>query len=332
MRFANRAFEALVRRGGLEGITLPEADADLGAAELGELLTGALESGTSFEDFEVVAPQGGRRLVLNGRVVADTGERLVLLAVEDATQRLMVAQKAAELTAELEARVRRRTEELEAFSYSVSHDLRAPLRSIDGFSRILVDEHAADLSPQALDYLGRVRVSAQRMGQLIDGLLAFSRLGRQALSLRPVATPALVADVLEHHADEIASRGVEIVADGLPRVTADELLLRQVFDNLIGNALKYTRQTERPRIEVSATAEQGWTRFAVADNGVGFDAGYAEKAFAVFQRLHRAEDYEGTGIGLALVRRIVDLHGGSVSASAAPGEGATFTFSLPERS
>jgi PAS domain S-box-containing protein len=218
--------------------------------------------------------------------------------------------------------------ELEAFAYSVSHDLRSPLRAIDGFSRILVEEFSDQLEEEAQHYLGLVRENAQQMGQLIDDLLALSRLGRQPLAKQPVEPRALVDRVLTGLADERAGRDVEIVVRDLPPCQGDAALLKQVYVNLLANALKFTRRCEHAHIEIGSLEKDGQTVYYVQDNGVGFDMQYADKLFGVFQRLHRAEDYEGTGAGLAIVQRIIHRHGGRLWVEARPDEGATFYFTL----
>ncbi|HSB90306.1 MAG TPA: ATP-binding protein [Anaerolineales bacterium] len=230
--------------------------------------------------------------------------------------------------AELEAANR----ELEAFSYSVSHDLRAPLRAVDGFSRILLEEHAASLDGEARRYLDLVRDNTQKMGHLIDDLLAFSRLGRQEFGRRTVQPANLARQALDQLNGERVAREVEIEIDEMPEALADPVLLRQLYVNLLSNALKFTRKRDPARIHVGSRTEDGKPVYFVQDNGVGFDMAYVGKLFGVFQRLHRAEDYEGTGVGLAIVQRIVHRHGGRVWAEGAVDRGATFSFTLPERS
>jgi PAS domain S-box-containing protein len=238
-----------------------------------------------------------------------------------------------ELNAELEERVRLRTAELEAankelesFSYSISHDLRAPLRHISAFSRMLVDEYREQLPSQARKYIDRVESGAQRMGTLIDELLKFSRLGRLEMQLSNVALDRIVKDVVEELSPDWTNRAVEWKIGALPTVHGEPVLLRQVFQNLLGNALKFSRQRTPAIIEIGATTMDGKHVLYVRDNGAGFDMQYANKLFGVFQRLHRAEEFEGTGIGLATVRRIVQRHGGRIWAEGKEGEGATFFF------
>jgi light-regulated signal transduction histidine kinase (bacteriophytochrome) len=241
-----------------------------------------------------------------------------------------------QLNVELEQRVADRTaqlqaanQELEAFSYSVSHDLRAPLRAIDGFSRILLEDYAPQLSADATRYLGLVRSNAQQMGHLVDDLLAFSRLGRQPLNKVTVEPALMIRRVLDDLRADQEGRIVEIHIGDLPECQADPALLKQVFVNLLANALKFTRQREVAKIEIDyvVDAVEG-PMYVIRDNGVGFDMHYSHKLFGVFQRLHRAEDYEGTGVGLAIVQRIIQRHGGHVWAEAEVDRGATFYFTL----
>ncbi|HMP10490.1 ATP-binding protein, partial [Hydrogenophaga sp.] len=212
-----------------------------------------------------------------------------------------------------------------------SHDLRSPLRHISSFVSLL-EEHLEDrLDETGHKYLGTIANSARHMSQLIDGLLAFSRLGRAAMTVAPVDFGQLVAAVVNQLDHDTQGRVVDwVVPDDLPVVPGDALLLREVWANLLGNAFKYTRPRERSRIEVGWSVDPavGYT-FFVRDNGVGFDTKYASKLFGVFQRLHRASEFEGTGIGLALTRRILERHGGSIWAESHPGEGSVFYFSLP---
>ncbi|HEY8740417.1 MAG TPA: ATP-binding protein [Candidatus Dormibacteraeota bacterium] len=230
----------------------------------------------------------------------------------------------AERTAQLEAS----NEELEAFSYSVSHDLRAPLRAIGGFARILSEEHAAKLEPEAADYLRDISKNAVEMGQLIDDLLQLSHVGRQGLALE-AADPADVARrALDKLKPEMEGRAIEVEVANLPGCNADPALLQQVYLNLLGNAIKFTRACTVARIDVGSIEGEGPVVYFVKDNGAGFDMAYVDKLFAVFQRLHRQEEYEGTGVGLAIVQRIVTRHGGRIWAEGEPGVGASFYFTL----
>ncbi|MVN86234.1 PAS domain S-box protein [Deinococcus sp. HMF7620] len=242
-----------------------------------------------------------------------------------------------QLNQSLEERVAQRTldleganRELEAFSYSVSHDLRTPLRHIVGFADLLGKDLGEGLPPKSGRYLGVIRDSASRMSQLIDDLLSFSRMGRQELRRVPVNLRDLTLSSWRGLEPDRAGRDVAFELPGaMPQVQGDEALLGLVMTNLLSNALKYTRGRDPARIWVTADAQGGQVQLTVRDNGVGFDPRYADKLFGVFQRLHRADEFEGIGIGLANVRRIVLRHGGAVSADSQPGEGATFTVTLP---
>ena len=221
--------------------------------------------------------------------------------------------------------------ELEAFSYSVSHDLRAPLRSMDGFSKILTEEYADGMPEEARHYLERVRENAQKMDHLVSALLALSRLGRQAMAVQTVEPRQLVAEVLGELNGEQNGRRVEITVGALPSCVADGVLLKQVYMNLISNALKFTRTREIAKITVGFRSENDLNTYFVQDNGVGFDMQYVGKLFGAFQRLHRAEEFAGTGVGLATVKRIILRHGGDVLAESEVGKGTTMYFTLTRR-
>jgi signal transduction histidine kinase len=236
---------------------------------------------------------------------------------------------------ELEERVIERTaqleavnKELEAFTYSVAHDLRAPLRHIDAFSRILAEEAQQHLPPQSNQYLTRILQAARQMGQLVDDLLNLSRVGRKELSLQTTGLNSVVDEVLTGLRPELDGRQIEWKIGKLPFVEADPSLLRQVFTNLLSNAVKYTRPRDHAFIEVGSMPSNGTPCIFVRDNGVGFNMKYAEKLFGIFQRLHRQEDFEGTGIGLATVQRIIHKHGGRIWAEAELDKGAAFYFTL----
>jgi light-regulated signal transduction histidine kinase (bacteriophytochrome) len=270
-------------------------------------------------------------LLVTGALAAST---LLLGALR---RRLTRAEQAlAELTRTLEQRVSERTaelertnRELESFAYSVSHDLRAPARAMAGFAGILREDYGPELPPEALRSLGRIEDNAVRMGKLIDDLLELSRAGRTVLQPSQVNMQGLVASVVRDLGATAA--GAEFRIDALPQVEGDETLLRQVWSNLIQNALKFSRHAAPPRIEIGATRDAARIEYFVRDNGAGFEMQYAHKLFGVFERLHTPSEYEGTGVGLAIVQRIVERHGGKVSADGAPGRGATFRFSLPAR-
>jgi two-component system NtrC family sensor kinase len=221
--------------------------------------------------------------------------------------------------------------ELDAFSFSVSHDLRAPLRAITGFSNILMREHGDQMPPEAKELLQHVVKSARRMDQLIEDLLRFSRLARQPLTKRVVNVLRMVEDVLVDVEKEFPDRTVDVRIGDLPDVVADSPLLRQVFTNLFANAFKFTAETASPTLSIRGERrDDGTLLYTVADNGAGFDMRYAEKLFGVFQRLHTQEQFPGTGVGLSLVQRIIRRHGGRIWAEAAVGNGATFSFTLPD--
>jgi signal transduction histidine kinase len=244
------------------------------------------------------------------------------------TKRLyrQVEERVAQRTAELEES----NKELEAFSYSVSHDLRAPLRALDGFSQAMLDDFGPQLPDEAQRYLKAIRYSTLQMSALIDALLEFSRFNRQELNKRTMDTGKLVRSALDELGFPWQERQVEIRIGDLPVCSGDPVLLKQVWINLLSNALKYTNKREKAEIEIGSTNISGTEAFFVRDNGIGFDMRYADKLFGVFERLHRMEDYEGTGIGLAMVQRIVNRHGGRVWANAAIDRGATFNFTLEE--
>jgi PAS domain S-box-containing protein len=252
-------------------------------------------------------------------------------ADRDITERRATEMHIEHLNHQLEQRVAQlnaANKELEAFSYSVSHDLRAPLRSIDGFSQALIEDYGDQLDGVARDYLQRVRAASQRMAHLIDDLLQLSRVARNELSHQQVDLTALAQTVAAELAARQQNRAVEfVVAPGLTAY-ADPQLLRIVMENLLNNACKFTRDNPNAKVEVGAAEYKGDRAFFVRDNGVGFDMTYAGKLFGAFQRLHAATEFEGTGIGLATVQRIINRHGGHIAAEAAVGQGATFYFTL----
>jgi PAS domain S-box-containing protein len=270
-----------------------------------------------------------------GHLVVWRGHAARLVMINDVTERNLTQQELERLNRELEDRVRSRTEqleaankELEAFSYSVSHDLRAPVRHIDGFVKLLEREHPP-ASDKAAHYLRTIAASSRRMAALIDDLLALSRTGRAPLEMRTVQLGALVDEVIVDLRPDVARRRIEWSVGELPAVRGDPSLLRVVLQNLLDNAVKYTKLQSKAVVEVGALRlDDGETAIFVRDNGVGFDMRYADRLFGVFQRLHRAEEFEGTGIGLATARRVIHRHGGRIWGEGEPGRGACFYFTV----
>lgn len=255
--------------------------------------------------------------------------------IRDITERQRAEEAIQELNAQLEKRVVERTakleaanQELEAFSYSVSHDLRAPLRAVDGFSQAMLEDYADQLPAEGRRYLETIRQGAQKMGALIDDLLTFSRLSRQPLQFQEINTLGLVRSVIEDLRLDETGGQLDVRLGDLPTCQGDPALLRQVWINLISNAVKYSRKRERAVVEIGCETSPERDVYFVRDNGTGFDMRYYDKLFGVFQRLHRAEDYEGTGVGLAIVQRIIHRHGGRVWAESAVDQGAVFYFTL----
>jgi len=239
--------------------------------------------------------------------------------------------------AALTRRLQERTDELEAankelgaFSFSVSHDLQAPIRAILGFSGILLDQHSPNLSDEGRRLLNIIQGSAKKTGELIEGLLRLSHLGRQPLMKRPVSTSSLVQEVVDDLRKQQGDRRIEIQVGELPDCIGDQLLLRQVFVNLLSNAVKFTRRTENALIEVGFRREGAEEAYFVRDNGAGFNMQYAEKLFGVFQRMHSGDEFEGTGVGLSIVERIIRRHGGRIWADSAVDKGTIFSFTLPK--
>ncbi len=232
------------------------------------------------------------------------------------------------LARQFEERVQERTAELESFTYSVSHDLQTPLRTINGFSTMLQEGYADRLDAEGQRYVRVIRESAQRMGQLIEDLLSLSRLGRKEMKNDTVDMDAVVEDVLDELRPACSERALTMEVQSLPLAEGDRSMIQQVYTNLLSNALKFTQEEDDAYIEIGSYAENGTTVYYVKDNGAGFDMNYTDKLFGVFERLHDPDEFEGTGVGLAIVERIIRRHGGRVWAEGAVDEGATFHFTL----
>lgn len=252
----------------------------------------------------------------------DDNQRALLNMLEDFEAERVKAEQAKALLESV-------NKELEAFSYSVSHDLRAPLRAISGFSQAVLEEYATRLDDEGRRYLGLIQENVHRMGRLIDDLLAFSRLGRQSMAELEVDLAAMARAVFQELAAQDPGRKIEFTIHPVPPAHGDPAMMRQVLVNLFANAIKFTRTREKGVIEFGHLAESDDGVYYIRDNGVGFDMKYVGKLFGVFQRLHSAAEFEGTGVGLALVHRIITRHGGKVWAEGRVDQGATFYFALP---
>jgi signal transduction histidine kinase len=325
--------------------------------QLRTLLGKIVTADGAFDNFEIeqMIPTLGRRiLVLSARRVTNDGDGapVVLLAIEDETQRRQDDRALRRLNVDLEGAIAERTSELldsnreirdsvrelaivnrelEAFCYSVSHDLRAPLRAIDGFSLELLESHSSQMDDQGKHYLGRIRSGIQRMGQLIDDLLSLSRVTRDEMNRESVDLSALAESVAAELRQLEPERKVSFLAQPALSANCDPRMIRIVLDNLFGNAWKFTSKKPGASIEFRQTEVQGQLAFVVRDDGAGFDPAFAKKLFGAFQRLHSDREFPGTGLGLATVQRIIRRHGGEAWAEGAVDKGAAFYFTLPNR-
>ena len=282
-----------------------------------------------------ITPKGGNP-PLRSRTCISRAKHIIRIAIE----RKQTEEKLHQFNAELEQRVAERTRELqgvnselEAFTYSVSHDLRAPLRAVSGFSRMVLEDYSSQLDAEGHRMLGVIHSEASRMGLLIDELLAFSRIGRQPIERQPIDMERLAKDVFDELAAGCPERKIHLDLQHLPSARGAGAMIRQVWVNLISNAIKFTKNRDIAEIQIGSLVDNdGDSVYYIKDNGAGFDMRHAEKLFGVFQRLHSQQEFPGTGVGLALVQRIIQRHGGRVWADSKPDEFATFSFTLPKQS
>ena len=336
----NESFEKLLERTREETVGRTVGDIALWARpELrARFLAEVKAKGTvSGYEFALRTKSGRLRDMTVSTVLIDVGGTPCLISIaRDVTDQRRAEEEIRNLNVDLEHRVRERTaeleeaiRELESFSYSVSHDLRSPLRAIAGYAKVIEEDYAPQIGAEGRGQLDRIISNAIRMGELIDDMLDFARIGRAELKRAPLDMDSLVREVLSELSEAGAGRRIDVRIGPMPTARADRSLIRQVWFNLLSNALKFTRQCEQAVVEAGGSIEAGEAHFFVRDNGAGFDMAYAGKLFHVFQRLHRDTAFEGTGVGLAIVARVVQRHGGRVWAEGAPGQGATFHFTLP---
>ena len=293
----------------------------------------AANSKTEPRPFNVTAKDGSIQNIIFRQVIVNDEKEYIIC--ENVSERIRAEEKFRALNEELEQRVKKRTaqleatnKELESFSYSVSHDLRAPLRSIDGFSMALLDEYKDELDAEGQDYLRRVRSASQRMGQIIDDLLSLSRISRRELKKQEVNLSEIAQKIVEKLQESDSDRHVDIVIGHRVTADCDSNLIEVVLENLLGNAWKFTSKRDKPWIIFDTVVQDDELVYCVRDNGAGFDMAYANKLFGAFQRLHKDSDFHGYGIGLATVQRIIHRHGGRIWAEGHVDRGATFYFAV----
>lgn len=339
LRYGNRRAEAQfgIKRG--EGIGRQASDFYLNVADRDQFLDRLMKE-TIVTDQELRLRAGDGHTFwaqLSAAIIEFESEPAIFTSINDISARKQAEDEVRQLNTELEQRVAERTaeletvnKELETFTYSVSHDLKAPLRGIDGYSRLLLEDHAAGLDEEGRSFLANIRRGTQQMGQLIEDLLAYSRVERRTLQEERVNLPRLMEAVVAERADEIRARRVLVRTD-IPcqEVIADLEGLAMALRNLLDNALKFTRNTSQPAIEIGGRQENASCILWVRDNGIGFEMKFNKRIFEIFQRLQRAEDFPGTGIGLAIVRKALQRMGGRAWAESSPGQGATFYLELP---
>lgn len=315
---------------------IPDDEGEL-RASLERVLGNCAADTMPVQKHDVPRPDAGSeecywRVVNTPVLGADSEVASIIHHIEDVTESERLKQQLAEHTTRMKkalSDLETTTRELDAFTYSISHDLRAPLRAINGFARVLQKEIADTLTSENQHYLDRIYQRSLEMQQMLDELLTLSRLSRQPLARQTLNPQIIVKNVLDGLQGEQEGRALEIVIHELPACNADPLLLRHVFTHLLSNALKFTRKTSPARVEIGSQMDGTECVYFVRDNGAGFDMEYAGKLFSLFNRLHRVDEFEGIGVGLAVVQRIITRHGGRVWAEAAVNQGATFYFTLP---
>ncbi len=346
--YANEYFQTALGSRSIAGKPISEAFPELKSQGFISLLNKVYSTGMEYKGEEVpllLRNEGNEALsikwlnfVFQPTRDAEGSVNGIWIHAVDITDLITVRDQLTDLNRELEQRVKQRTEELEkankeleSFAYSVSHDLRAPLRHIEGYTKMIIGELNDKLNDRTRKYLNTISYSINRMGSLIDKLLSFSRLGRTPMMSAPVNLEKVVNEILLELKDNISGRKIEINVGSLPNVYGDPLLLRTALTNLISNSIKFTRNNPQAKIEFNLIQEDNnYYTFCLSDNGAGFDMKYVHKLFGVFQRLHSDRQFEGTGIGLANVQKIITRHGGTIYAEGEINKGASFYFTLPK--